>query len=190
MNIAFISLILVASYLILPSSGSRLNPESESENSGSRFNNFIKKTEISFELDGKKIISSDYSCSYNKEGIPVFNLTVFHDRDKNPKNPPNVGFNIYNLRSADEKLYSQRDEKPWTSGKPVYGLGYTSSGKNLDEASYADSYEGATSIVTITAFDLNKKTASGTFSGTLVNAKGKSVTIKNGVFKDVSITIY
>lgn len=150
----------------------------------------LTNAKISFELNGKKIVSSDYSCSYSKEGIPVFNLTVFHDRDKSPKNPPNVGFNIYNLRSSDEKLYSQRDEKPLTSGKPVYGLGYTSAEKNLDESSYADNYEGATSIVTITAFDLNKKTASGTFSGTLVNAKGKSVTIKNGVFTNVGIVVY
>ncbi len=150
----------------------------------------LNKAEISFELNGKKIISSDYSCSYSTEGMPLFNLTVFHDRDKNPRNPPNIGFNIYNLRSADEKLYSQRDKKPWTSKEPVYGLGYTSVGKNIDETSYVDNYEGATSLVTITVFDLNKKTASGTFSGTLVNAKGKSVTITNGVFKNVSITIY
>ncbi len=46
------------------------------------------------------------------------------------------------------------------------------------------------SVVIINNLDLKNRTASGTFSGTLVNANGKSVNITNGIFKNVSITVY
>ncbi len=195
MSTAILSFIVWIGHLILPSTLGNFNPNNEFTDLELKSDHLSSKAEISFELNGKKIISSDYSCSYSTEGIPVFNLTVFHDRDQNPQNPPSLAFNIYNLRSADEKLYSQKDKKPWTTEEPVYGLDYTLPGKNMpgineDETSYVDTYEGATSSITIQEFDLNNKTASGTFSGILVNAKGDSVSITNGVFKNVSITVH
>ncbi len=149
------------------------------------------KSVIHFELDGREINSTDYSCSWMlMGGISTFNLTVFYDRAAGGM-PPRTGFNIYHLTDIKAPMNKLNGQVPGKSPDQLYSLSVntgTPKGKpaDMNKTSFTDNYKDLQSIVQLTSLDTVAKTCAGRFEGSLRNANGDELKITNGSFEHLS----
>ncbi len=148
------------------------------------------KNAIHFELDGREINSTDYSCSWMViGGMRTFNLTVFYDRIAG-ETPPHIGFNIYNLSDIKAPINRLNGQLPRKSPDQIFSLvGSTVNPKgkpaDMDKTSFSDNYKDLQSTMQITRLDTVTKTCAGRFEGTLRNEKGDVMKITNGSFENI-----
>lgn len=151
------------------------------------------KPAISFLLDGRLVESAEYFCSWQlSDKVNMFTFNVLYDREPK-KNPPNLGFAIYNLKDITLPFRPMNGKLP---GKTEQSFSLSASlglpkGKAADmsELSFSDNYKGLVSVVQLSFLDTTAKTVSGSFEGTVQNANGKTIKIENGKFEHIPLKI-
>jgi hypothetical protein len=149
------------------------------------------KPAVSFMLDGRLIESSEYYCSWqltDKENMLTFN--VIYDREPK-RNPPNLGFVIYNLKDITLPFIRMNGKLP---GKTEQFFSLSASlgllkGKaaDMNEISFSDNYSGLQSNVKLNLLDTTIRLVSGSFEGTIKNAAGKTLKVSEGKFEGISL---
>ena len=148
------------------------------------------KPTVSVKIDGRLIESSDFSCSWVLIGkLNVFNLTVHYDREPK-KTPPDVGFNIKNLKDIKQPFSPVYGKNIAGTKEQISSLSMSiPKGKahDMNEQSYSDNYAGLASSIQLSLLDTAGKIVSGRFEGTVKNANGKSIKITQGKFERIPL---
>lgn len=145
----------------------------------------------SFILDGRRIESTEYYCSWKMTGQEnVFTFTILYDREPG-STPPSAGFIIYNLENITAPFLRMNGKLPTKAGQQfsLSGSSGLSKGKpaDLNEISFTDNYPGLESAVSLNLLDTTTKVVSGNFEGMLKNANGRMIRISEGTFDKVPL---
>ncbi len=152
------------------------------------------KPSITMVLDGRKIESTDYSCMWLlKDKQNILNVTVHYDR--RPKRiPPNIGFNVYNLKDIKLPINRVRGIDLSPAAGQIYSLGGLMvedvKVMDLNKLSFTDNYPTASSLVKITLLDTTAKLLSGSFEGVLLNANGTTLKVTEGKMDRIPLTLF
>lgn len=145
----------------------------------------------SFILDGRRIESDEYYCSWKLTGQEnTFTFTIVYDREPG-STPPTIGFVIYNLENITNPFIRTNGKLPTKKGQQFSlsgGLGLPK-GKpaDLNEISFTDNYPGLESAVKLNLLDTTAKVVSGSFEGMMKNENGKITRISEGKFTRVPL---